>query len=217
MLLAATLDCYGEDYPELFLDEQGDLRADVAVRLKTAAASVVDGQLSMWSLNEVFEEWVGLASSIMDGYELHDLAEVWSNASEELGEGAAWPGPALTAFFAGLVGELDRYLVWQCGGRYIPFGPADDQAPAVALYAVEDGPGGADTRSGPAHRVGRVSQVPTAGGGQRSPRAHETRLAEVLDMYGEECAGLFLDEHGDLRGDVAIRLRSVVTSVAFRG
>ena len=33
MYLATTLDCYGEAYPELFLDVHGDIRVDVAVRL----------------------------------------------------------------------------------------------------------------------------------------------------------------------------------------
>jgi hypothetical protein len=56
MQLAAILDCYGEDYPGLFLDEQGDIQADVAVRLGEVAARIVSGQLSMWQLSEIFEE-----------------------------------------------------------------------------------------------------------------------------------------------------------------
>src|SRR5665811_228573 len=101
MYLATILDCYGEDYPEAFLDGEGDIRIDVAVRLGETAARVVDWELSMWALADVFEEWMGITITFMDGYGVDDLANLWfeGGASSELGQEEEWPGPSLKTFF----------------------------------------------------------------------------------------------------------------------
>src|SRR5665213_1186584 len=82
MYLAAVLDCYGEDYPELFLDVHGDIRVDVAVRLGETAARVVDGQLSLWELSEIFEEWMGITVTFMALHRADASADI--NASAKL-------------------------------------------------------------------------------------------------------------------------------------
>jgi|SRR5665647_1550364 len=82
MYLEATLDCYGEDYPELFLDEQGDVRVDVAVRLGETAARVVEGELSMLALPDVFEEWMGITVTFMALHRADASADI--NASAKL-------------------------------------------------------------------------------------------------------------------------------------
>jgi hypothetical protein len=124
LLLADMLDCYGEDYPGFFLDNQGDIRVDVAVRLGEVAASVASGQLSMWALDDGFEEWMGITITLMDGYGLDDLVELWfeGGASDELGEEEEWPGPSLKTFFNALVDEMARYVAWQRCGRIGGFG-----------------------------------------------------------------------------------------------
>jgi hypothetical protein len=124
MSLAAILDCYGEDYPDLFLDDQGDIRTEVAVRLGETAARVVDGELSIWELSDVFEEWMGITISFMDGYGRDDLMNLWfkGGASDELGEEEEWPGPSLKTFFNALVDEMARYVAWQKSGRVGDFG-----------------------------------------------------------------------------------------------
>jgi hypothetical protein len=141
MYLAAILDCDGEDYPEAFLDDQGDIRCDVAVRLGETAARVVDGELSLWELSEVFEEWLGLTITFMDGYGLNDLMDLWfeGGASSELGQEEEWPGPKLKAFFDALVDEMARYVAWQKGGRVGDFG-SQSTGTAVAKVTIWEDP-----------------------------------------------------------------------------
>jgi len=157
MYLAAVLDCYGEDYPELFLDVHGDIRVDVAVRLGETAARVVDGQLSLWELSEIFEEWMGLTITFMDGYGLDDLANLWfeGGASSELGQEEECPGPSLKTFFNALVDEMARYVSWQQGGRVGDFG-SQSTGTAVAKVTIWEDPERTTTRCGRVSRERRA-------------------------------------------------------------
>jgi len=208
MSLATILDCYGEDYPELFLDEVGDIRVAVAVRLGEVAASVASGQLSMWQLSEIFEGWMGITITFTDGYGLNDLVELWfeGGASDELGEEEEWPGPSLKTFFNALVDEMARYVAWQIGGRVGGFGPLSTGT-AARGSRVRDDWARSTTRCGRRLRDRGVMSGRCADG--VVPRSsHARRMAFILDDHGENYAARFLDEKGDIRKDVAVSLRA---------
>jgi len=206
--LAAMLDCYGEDYPDLFLDDQGDICVDVAVRLGEVAASVASGQLSMWALDDGFEEWMGITITLMDGYGLDDLVELWfeGGASDELGEEEEWPGPSLKTFFHALVDEIARYVAWQRCGRIGGFGSSSTGIAARGIR-VRDDWARSTTRCGRRLRDRGVTSGRCADG--VVPRSsHARRMASILDDHGENYGTRFLDERGDIRRHVAVSLRT---------
>ena len=122
--MVAIMDSLGEDYPERFLDEQGELRPVIAGALSVLATMVAAGQLSLWELDQVSEEWGDLFAAFSDGYSLHRLYELWS-ANGSGGE-AQWPDPGARRFFEGWAVELDRYLKWCHEGRPGLFGDSDE-------------------------------------------------------------------------------------------
>ena len=213
-LLATILDCYGEDYPELFLDVHGDIRVDVAVRLGETAARVVDGQLSLWELSEVFEEWIGITITFMDGYGLNDLMDLWfeGGASSELGQEEEWPGPCLKTFFDALVDEMARYVSWQKDGRVGDLG-SQATGTAVAKVTIWESSEGPTTRCGRVLRERRLKSPKCSGDGV-SATIHASRMASILDEHGADYSVRFLDENGDIRGAVAVRLGAAAARAA---
>ena len=126
--MVAIMDSLGEDYPERFLDEDGELRAETAEALMALALMVVAGQLSIPALDRAFEEWVDLFAAFSDGYGLERLYELWGAEGPD-GEPESdreWPGPGTLRFFEGWAVELDRYLKWWRAGRPGPFGEGDE-------------------------------------------------------------------------------------------
>jgi hypothetical protein len=199
MYLATILDCYGEDYPEAFLDGEGDIRIDVAVRLGETAARVVDWELSMWALADVFEEWMGITITFMDGYGVDDLANLWfeGGASSELGQEEEWPGPSLKTFFNALVDEMARYVSWQKDGRVREF-RSQAMGTAVAKVTIWEDPERTTTRCG---RVSRERRVKSPECSDRVGRSKGKRrsFVSVLGDVGEDYAARFLDEKGAIR------------------
>ena len=159
--MVAIMDSLGEDYPERFLDEQGELRPVTAGALSVLATMVAAGQLSLWELDRVFEEWGDLFAAFSDGYGLQRLYDLWS-ANGSGGE-AQWPDPGARRFFEGWAVELDRYLKWCHEGRLAPFGDSDgpltfpaERRAKLGLPPLEQPPTRPPSSSVHRHRTGRT-------------------------------------------------------------
>ena len=163
--MVAIMDSLGEDYPERFLDEQGELRAETAEALMALALMVVAGQSSIPALDRAFEEWGDLFAAFSDGYGLQRLYDLWE-AEDPDGEPECdreWPGPATLRFFEGWAVELDRYLKWWRDGRPGPFGEGDDPLTfppelraKLGLPPIEQPPTRSPSSSGHRHRTRRA-------------------------------------------------------------
>jgi hypothetical protein len=75
--MRVIMDCLGEDFDELFLDEDCELSVEAAMTLAGLALRLLDGDLSLTELDRDYADWVELISGFIDGYD-------WSTSGDHL-------------------------------------------------------------------------------------------------------------------------------------
>jgi len=75
--MRVILDCLGEDFDKLFLDEDSELSVEAAMELAGLALRLLDGDLSLTELDRDYADWVELISGFINGYD-------WSTSGDHL-------------------------------------------------------------------------------------------------------------------------------------
>jgi len=74
--MRVIMDCLGEDFDELFLDEDCELSVEAAMELAGLALRLLDGDLSLTELDRDYADWVELISGFIDGYDMQRLYRI---------------------------------------------------------------------------------------------------------------------------------------------
>ena len=117
--MVVIMDCLGEDFDELFLDEDYELSIEAAMTLAGLALRLLDGDLSLTELDRDYADWVELISGFIDGYDMRRLYDIrfTRGPNGEPETEAEWPGPGTLRFYRALAVELGRYMEWSFSGR----------------------------------------------------------------------------------------------------